>query len=234
MSGDDLHLNALLARLPADEFTRLAPRLEQVDMDVRDELYRYQESMPAVYFPLTGIVSMVIQTDDRPAPVEVGTVGFEGMLGLPVFLGATASPTEAFCQVRGRLARLPVAGFREFLTRDGQLHALLHRYTQMMIVQLSQNVVCNLVHVVERRAARWLLTTSDRVRSERFSLTQDFLAQMLGVRRTTVSEVACRLQGEGLITYRRGELEVLDRTGLENTACECYRVIKSEFESLTS
>jgi CRP-like cAMP-binding protein len=232
MPEDELRLNSLLARLPADEFARLVPRLELVDLEVREELYRFREPMPAVYFPLTAVVSMLTRTGGRPAPVEVATVGFEGMVGLPVFLGAAVSPTDACSQVPGRAARLPVAGFRDVLAQDGQLHAVLHRYTQTVIVQLSQNVACNLVHVVEQRAARWLLTTGDRMRGHRFPLTQDFLAQMLGVRRSTVSAVAGKLQTDGLITYRRGELEILDRDRLEDTACECYRIIKDEFDSL--
>jgi CRP-like cAMP-binding protein len=233
VSEDEYRLNTLLARLPAEEFLRLAPRLEPADLRVRDQLYRYREPMSAVYFPLTAVVSMVTHTAGRHAPVEIGTVGFEGMVGLPAFLGVTTSPTAAFCQIPGRVAGLPIARFGEFLTQDGRLHAMLHRYTHTMIAQLSQNVVCNMVHLVEQRAARWLLTCGDRVRSDRFPLTQEFLAQMLGVRRSTVSEVASKLQSDDLITYQRGELEILDRPRLRDTACECYHVIKAEFDGLT-
>ena len=154
------------------------------------------------------------------------------MVGLPLFLGVTTSPTAAFCQIPGRAARLSARDLAEFLSGDGRLHSLLHRYTQTTMAQLSQNVVCNSAHTAEQRAARWLLTSSDRVRSDRFLLTQEFLAQMLGVRRPTVSEVASKLQADGLISYSRGTITITDRPRLTNVACDCYRVIKEEFDTI--
>lgn len=166
-------------------------------------------------------------------PVEVATIGHEGFVGLPVYLGATTSPQTAFCQVPGETACVEVDDFRRVLTRDGVLHALLGRYTQAVMVQISQNVVCNRSHPVEQRMARWLLTTQDRVERNEFPMTQEFLAQMLGVHRPTVSDTAQRIQANGSIRYSRGVITVIDRNRLEHTACDCYRVVKAEFDALT-
>jgi CRP-like cAMP-binding protein len=191
-----------------------------------------RELIAEVHFPLSSVYSMVALADHQHPQVEVATIGYEGMVGLPLFLGATTSPNTAFAQVAGRAAILSAADFRDFLATDGALHSLLHRYTQTSLVQVSQNVVCNTVHSTEKRAARWLLTTGDRVRSDTFPLTQDFLAQMLGVRRQTVSESASRLQADGLIQYTCGIVTIADRAALEAGACECYRIIRDEFEQL--
>jgi CRP-like cAMP-binding protein len=170
-----------------------------------------RELIAEVHFPLSSVYSMVALADHQHPQVEVATIGYEGMVGLPLFLGATTSPNTAFAQVAGRAAILSAADFRDFLATDGALHSLLHRYTQTSLVQVSQNVVCNTVHSTEKRAARWLLTTGDRVRCDTFPLTQDFLAQMLGVRRQTVSESASRLQADGLIQYTCGIVTIADR-----------------------
>jgi CRP-like cAMP-binding protein len=229
---DELRLNALLAGLPPAEFDRLCPLLEVVDVELRREVQRRREPVTEVHFPLSSVYSMVALTEEERVQVEVATIGSEGMVGLPLFLGATASPNTVFVQVAGRAAVLSAADLSDFLARDGALHGLLHRYTQTSLVQVSQNVVCNNAHSVEQRAARWLLTTADRVRSDRFPLKQDFLAQMLGVRRQTVSESAGRLQADGLITYTRGVVTIADRPALEATACECYLIIRHEFDQV--
>lgn len=227
---DELRLNALLAALPGPEFDRLRTLLKVVDVELRQDVFRWREPISEVHFPLSAVYSMVALTPQDRVQVEVATIGFEGMVGLPLFLGATASPNTVFAQVPGRAATLSAADFRDFLATDGALHGLLHRYTQTSLVQVSQNVVCNSTHSAEQRAARWLLTTGDRVRRDTFPLTQDFLAQMLGVRRQTVSESASRLQADGLIQYSRGIVTISDRPSLEDTACECYRIIRFEFE----
>jgi CRP-like cAMP-binding protein len=154
------------------------------------------------------------------------------MVGLPVYLGATTTPQASFCQVSGDTVRLDADDFRQALARDGGLHALLNRFTQATMVQVGQNVVCNRSHSTEVRMARWLLTTRDRVGREEFPLTQEFLAQMLGVHRPTVSDTAQRIQAEGLIRYRRGVITIVDRDSLERKACECYRIVKAEFDDL--
>jgi CRP-like cAMP-binding protein len=229
--GDELRQNALLAQLPGPEFERLAPLLRVVDTDLRHQVYEPRSLIDAVWFPLTAVFSMVALADDRVV-VEVGTVGYEGVLGLPLFLGSPTSPNAAFCQVQGRSAVLAAADLRDFLVQDGDLHRLLHRYTQTTMVQMAQNVVCNSTHSTVQRAARWMLMTADRVRSADFPLTQEFLGQMLGVRRPAVSEAAGRLQADGLIRYSRGRMTVVDRSGLEDVSCSCYGVLRAEFDAL--
>jgi CRP-like cAMP-binding protein len=164
--------------------------------------------------------------------IEVATVGREGMVGLPLFLGATSSPNSAFCQIAGRSLRLSARAFGEVLAADGALHRQIHRFVQATMVQLAQNVACNRLHTAEQRASRWLLMTQDRVGENEFLLTQEFLAQMIGVRRATVSAVASALQRDGLIRYSRGQITVIDRGRLEASACECYGVVRAEFDAL--
>lgn len=226
--------NMLLAGLPGSELEVLAPQLELLDVELRHNVYEPRRPIEHVYFPLTSVFSMVATTPDERTTVEVGTIGFEGFVGLPLFLGSSVSPHASFCQIAGRAARLSSADLHDFLAQDGHLHRLLHRFTQTTMVQLSQNVACNQAHNTEQRAARWLLTTSDRMRSDRFLLTQEFLAQMLGVRRSTVSEVAGRLQADGLVEYRRGNVRVVDRPGLLRVTCPCYGIVKAEFDALTA
>jgi len=177
------------------------------------------------------VFSLVAVTNDR-AVVEVATIGREGMVGLPLFLGAVSSPHPAFCQIAGTAARLSTGDFRDALSFDGGLHKALSRLSQATMVQIAQNVVCNNAHSTQQRAARWLLTTRDRVARDEFLLTQQFLGQMLGVRRPTVSEVAGRLQAEGLIRYSRGQLTITDRERLRKASCDCYAVVKAEFDAL--
>jgi CRP-like cAMP-binding protein len=228
--SDELYDNALLANLPPSEFEVLRPSLEAVDMGIRHPVYQPRRPIEHVYFPLSSVFSMVATAGEDRVVVEVGTIGYEGMVGLPLFLGAPSSPHAAFCQIAGRAARLSAVDLHEFLAEDGELHRLLHRYTQTTMVQLSQNVACNQTHTTEQRTARWLLTTADRVRSNTFLLTQEFLGQMLGVRRPTVSEVASQLQADGLIEYTRGRIRILDRPALVRVACDCYLIVKAEFD----
>jgi CRP-like cAMP-binding protein len=173
----------------------------------------------------------VAETEGEPQ-VEVATIGREGMAGLPAFLGVSASPNDVFSQVPGTALRLPAQHLRTVLVTDGVLHRQLYRYIQAMIVNLSQNVACNRLHTTEERAARWLLMTADRVDSLQFPLTQEFLAQMLGVRRATVSLTAGQLHSAGLISYSRGVITIDDRAGLEAAACECYGILREEFDRL--
>lgn len=182
-----------------------------------------------MYFPLASVFSVVGMADERVL-VEVATVGREGMVGLPVFLGAASTPHAAFCQISGAAVKITAHGLRQVLADDGALHQALNRYTQATMVQIAQNVVCSSTHVTAQRAARWLLTTRDRVGGEEFELTQEFLGQMLGVRRQTASEIARHLQAEGLIRYRRGNVTIADGPGLERAACSCYAVVKAEFD----
>lgn len=231
MAEPDLRRNAILAQLPDSEFSALRPNLHIEQTEIRHSAYQPGESISHVYFPLTSVFSLVAVADGKIV-VEVATVGYEGIVGLPVYLGAASSPQAAFCQVAGAAARIAVADFRPALHRDGSLHALLNRFTQATMVQMAQSVVCNSTHSTEARMARWLVTTRDRVGSDEFLLTQEFLAQMLGVQRPTVSETAQRLQAQGNIRYSRGAMTIVDRQALERTACDCYRIVKAEFDDL--
>jgi CRP-like cAMP-binding protein len=231
LSKDEFRRNAILAQLPDEEFVALEPQLCVEQTEIKRPAYEPGKPITDIVFPLTSVFSLVAMADGR-IQLEVATVGHEGMVGLPVYLGAVSTPQAAFCQVPGDSARLSVGAFRQALSRDGTLHALLNRFTQATMVQVSQNVVCNRSHPTEVRMARWLLTTADRVGSDEFPLTQEFLAQMLGVHRPTVSETAQRIQSEGLIRYRRGTMTIADRDSLERKACECYHIVKAEFDDL--
>jgi CRP-like cAMP-binding protein len=229
MSEAQLQRNAILAKLPEREFARIQQRLEVVEAEIRQQVHQPGKPIKDVYFPLSSVFSMVAMAEERVV-VEVGTIGLEGMVGLPLFLGAASSPHASFCQVPGLAARLAADDLRQALIGDGVLHRELSRFTQATIVQIAQNVVCNSSRSADQRAARWLLTTQDRVGREEFPLTQQFLAQMLGVRRPTVSETASRLQSQGLIHYSRGVITIADRPALEQLVCECYRIVKAEFD----
>jgi CRP-like cAMP-binding protein len=223
--------NRLLASLPRPEQERLGSHLQLVDLGLRDLVYEVDQPIGDVYFPLDCVVSEVAQVDDD-VPIEIGTTGSEGMVGLPAFLGATTSPTRAFCQVPGQALRMDLAALHRFLADGSALHDLLLRYAQAVIVSLAHNVACNRIHTTEERCARWLAQTHDRVGGDVFPMTQDFLAQMLGVRRATVSLSARVLQQAGLIRYTRGRITVLDGEGLHAAACTCYDTVRREFANL--
>ncbi|OBG17927.1 MULTISPECIES: Crp/Fnr family transcriptional regulator [Mycobacterium avium complex (MAC)] len=231
MNEDPFRRNAILNQLPDSEYAQLRPDLQLEHAQMKQTAYWPGGSISEVYFPLSAVYSLVAGTD-RGMAVEVATIGKEGFVGLPVYLGASSSPQTAFCQIPGDTAHLSTERFRQALSRDGALHALLSRFTQATMVQVSQNVVCNRSHPAEMRMARWLLTTQDRVGdSNEFTITQEFLAQMLGVHRPTVSETAQKIQAAGLIHYRRGVITIIDRQGLHDKACDCYDIVKAEFDS---
>lgn len=223
--------NKLLAALPKTEYQRLLPNLEPVSLSFKHLLYECNEPIEYVYFLNNCVVSLVRVMEDGGV-VEVATIGNEGMAGLPVLLGATYSPNETFVQVPGDALRMQVDVFKREVTPGSPLHNLLLCYTQALMNMLAQSVACNRLHSIEERCCRWLLLTRDRVNSNEFPLTQEFLAQMLGVRRASVSEVAAILQKAGLIRYHRGKMMILNREGLERGSCECYQIIKKEFEHL--
>ena len=225
--------NNLLASLPKEEYKRLLPQLETVSLSLKQHLYRLNEPIEYVYFPNSGVVSVVSFLKDGRI-VEVATVGNEGMIGTPILLGVDRILAETFVQIPGDGLRMKVDVFRREVPLGSPLHSLLLRYTQTLMNHLMQSVVCNQMHSVEERCCRWLLLTQDRVESDEFPLTQEFLAQMLGVRRATVSVVAATLQRVGLIRYHRGKIKVLDRQGLEAGSCECYQVVKQEYIRLLS
>jgi CRP-like cAMP-binding protein len=224
---DSLPRNRLLAALTAEEQLSLLPHLERMDLPIKYPFYEPNQPISHVYFLVGGVGSLLMLGQHGEA-VEVSTVGNEGMIGLPVFLGADSTPGMAFMQVPDAGLRMPVTAFRQQVTPGTRLHLLLRRYTQTLMVQMAQGVACNRLHTIEQRAARWLLQTRDRVGANTFPLTHEFLAQMLGVRRAGVSEVAAALQADGLITYTRGIMTILDHAGLERHACECYHIIQDE------
>lgn len=224
--------NALLNPLPEQEYELLAERLEIVEMDGRELLFEADTSIEHVYFPLDALCSLVTDTGQNTM-VEVGAIGNEGLLGIPVFLGAPTSPNTAYCQVPGQMARMSAEALREVLPRTPTLGDRLRLFSNVMMAQLSQNAGCNRSHNAEQRCARWLLLTADRVGRDRFDLTHEFLAQMLGVRRATVSETAQSLAEAGLIRYHRGTMTILDRAGLTERSCPCYEALRSQLKQLT-
>jgi CRP-like cAMP-binding protein len=222
--------NRLLVSLPRDEHDRLLPHLEKVSLPLRTILYEANGPIAHVFFPLTGVISQVIV--DGGFTLEVGISGSEGIVGTPVFLESDRSPTRAIAQIPGEALRMEAKVFTKEMRRRGPLHDLVQRYTQTMINQISQSIVCNHRHSVEKRMCRWLLMSHDRVGADKFQLTHEFLAQMLGVRRPTVTAVAGTLQKAGLISYHRGTIAVIDRKGLEGTSCKCYEVVARELDRL--
>jgi len=219
--------NRLLAALPKKEYLRLLPELEQVPLTFGDVLYEPGDAISHVYFPDNGIISLLSRVESRKL-LEVGIVGSEGVAGLPAVLGLRPSLNRGLVQSGGTAKRMKAAALRREFKRDGALQRLLHRYLHSLLTQISQSAVCNRFHTVDARLARWLLMTHDRVGSDDFRLTQEFLSNMLGVRREAVSKAAGALQKRGFVNYSRGHITVLSRAGLEAATCQCYRVIRDE------
>ena len=224
--------NRLLAALPKEEYERLLPKPEPISLNFKEVLYQPNEPIQYVYFVNHGVVSLLTIMEDGTV-VEIATVGNEGMAGLPVFLGGDTIPYNAMVQIPGDAVRMKTDVFKDLVNQGSSLHGLLQRYTQALLNQISQSAACNRVHSIEERCCRWLLMTRDRVDSDNFPLTQEFLSQMLGVRRPSVSVVASILQKAGLIGYQRGRMTILDRHGLEAASCECYQLVKQEFDRLS-
>lgn len=210
----------------------MSAELERVELPERTVLYEPDAAITHIYFPETAICSITATVDALGASAELATVGREGMLGLPVFLDAGRVPNRAVCQIPGASTRMQSDVFREVVDECPAFHTLLHRYTQALFVQVTRSAACDHMHTVEQRCARWLLVTEDRVGSAEFRLTQEMLAQMLAVRRPSVTVAAGILQRAGLISYHRGRITIRDRRGLEATSCGCYGVITREYARL--
>lgn len=225
--------NRLLDDLPARAQSRLRPRLERHEGRVKRLLLDRGAEITAVYFPVDAVVSVLTSVEDASG-VEIATIGNEGMVGSPLFLGSSFIPAREFAQVQvpGTLLRLNAQILRQEVRSDGPLRDVIQRYVQALVSQISQQVACNGRHTVEQRCGRWLLLTHDRVGTDEFPLTHEFLSQMLGVRRASVTLAAGALQNAGLIQYRRGQITIRDRAGLEESTCECYQVIRDEFDRL--
>ena len=205
----------------------MLPHLEQLEVAVRHEVFDANRPIAHVYFPQSCVISVHTRMRDGVA-VEIAAVGRVGMVGLPIFLGGQTTPATAFCQISGSSLRMEADAFRAAVAVSPGLNAVLLRYTQALVTRVSQSAACNRVHSIEQRCARGLLSTHDSVDGEFFELTQEFLAEMLGVRRPRVSVAAGILQGAGLIRYSRGRVHIVDRAGLESASCECYGVIARE------
>ena len=230
----ELHVrgtNRLLSMLQNAGEARMLRRLEQLHLKRKDSLYRPDVPITHAYFPLTGVASLVVDMADGPS-IEVGTMGNEGMVGMPLVLGSDRSPTHAYVQIAGEFMRMPAADFSAELARDRTFADVTRRYAQGFFAQVAQSTACLRFHTVEQRLCRWILTCHDRVGQDRVELTQEFLAVMLGVQRPSVTLAATALQKKGLIRYRRGVIDVVNRLDLEETACECYGIVRREFERL--
>lgn len=225
--------NQLLAALPVEERERLLPSLKRVPLTLGDVIYEQDERIRYVYFPTSGVVSILCITDDG-ASIEAGTIGKEGMAGITVFLGVDSSPNRAMVQVEGEALRMKAKVFREIAGRRDRFHDLLHLYTYALMTQMSLSVACNRFHNVEKRLARWLLMMHDRTQVDEFKFTQELISRMIGTRRPHVSTAANTLHNAGLIRNGRGKIDILDRDGLAQVACECYLEARKKFDGLFS
>ena len=223
--------NHLLAALPAAEWQRWLPQLEWVEMPLGQVLYESGTTLSHVYFPLTAIVSLLYVMENG-ASAEIAVVGNEGIVGISLFMGGESTPSRAVVQSAGHGFRLNAQTMKDEFNRAGPVLHLLLRYTQALITQMAQTAVCNRHHSLDQQLCRWLLLSLDRLQGNDLVMTQELIANMLGVRREGVTEAALKLQKVGLISYARGHISVLDRAGLEQRTCECYAVVKKEYDRL--
>jgi CRP-like cAMP-binding protein len=223
--------NHLLALLPADTFERLRPHLQGVPLPLGWSVYESGDRMQHVFFPTEGIVSLLSVMQNGNS-AEIAVTGSEGLVGISLFMGGQSTTSRAIVQSAGQAYRLPAAVMLEEFERGGDLQYFVLRYTQALITQMTQTAVCNRHHTVDQQLCRWLLLSLDRLPGDELDMTQELIANMLGVRREGVTEAAQRLQSAGLIRYRRGHIKVLDRPGIMLRVCECYEVVKHETDRL--
>jgi CRP-like cAMP-binding protein len=226
-----MHRNHLLAALPAEVQERLLPRLGLINLPLGKVIYEPGAALRYVYFPIDSIVSLVYVTASG-ASAELAMVGNEGLIGVAVFMGGDTTPNRAVVQSAGVAYRLPVQRLKDEFNRHGEMLGLMLRYTQSLITQMAQTAVCNRHHSIEQQLCRWFLLSLDRLSGNELIMTQELIANMLGVRREGVTEAAGKLQKQGAIEYRRGHITVLDRAKLETSCCECYAVVKKETDRL--
>ncbi len=225
------HQNHLLDALPAGDYDRVASHLELIPLRLGEVLYKPGVQLRYVYFPTTSIISLLYVMEDG-ASAEIAVIGNEGMLGISLFMGGDTTPSSAVVQSAGHGFRLKAELLKDEFGRFGPTMHLLLRYTQALITQMAQTAVCNRHHSVDQQLCRWLLLSLDRLQANELTMTQELIANMLGVRREGVTEAAGKLQRAGLIRYLRGTITVIDRPGLEARCCECYQVVKTEFDRL--
>jgi CRP-like cAMP-binding protein len=221
--------NRLLAALPREEYERLSPHLELVRLAPGKILYNAGDIARYAYFPKGGMLSL-LSTTEGGRTIEVGMIGNEGMTGIPIILRSEVAPYQVMVQLAGNALRIRGDALRAEFNRGGRLQDLLLRYAHALLIQVAQSAACNRFHTVEERLCRWLLVSRDRVHTDVIHLTQEFLSHMLGVPRTSVTMIAGKLQGQGLIRYSRGKIVILDRPAMEAASCECYRLVREEIK----
>jgi CRP-like cAMP-binding protein len=223
--------NHLLAALPQEEYERILPHLGRVSFKLGEVVYESGGQMDYIYFPTTTIISLLYVMENGSS-AEMGMAGNEGLVGVALFMGGNTMPNRAVIQRAGGVVRMTAKVLRDEFARGGAFQRLLLRYTQALLTQMSQTAVCNRLHTIEQQLCRWLLLSHDRMEADELVVTQEMIANMLGVRREGVTAAAGRLQEQGLISYVRGRIRILDRPGLEATVCECYKVVKDEYDRL--
>ncbi len=223
--------NLLLSLLPDPELDALIEDAEIIRPALREIFFELRDPIDRVLFPLTGMASLVTVLKDGTS-LEAMTVGYEGFVGLPLFHGLKTSPVKAMCQIEGEFYSIPAKSFKDVLARAPMLHSLLHRYSQFASEVLTQSAACNAMHLIEQRCARWLLTTSDSIGKTKFNLTQEFLSQMLAVRRPGVTVAMGGLERQGLISHRYGIVDIIDVEGLKKVSCECYQTVRDRQREL--
>jgi CRP-like cAMP-binding protein len=224
--------NRILAALPREEYECLAPHLEEVQLAIGTILYDFDDPITHVYFPNNDTIGSLLSTTERDTAVEIGVTGSEGILGFSVLMGLETTPHRVLIQIPGTALKIKSGIIRREFKQGRHLHDMVLRYVHALFTQASQTAVCNRLHPVEARLARWLLTVRERVEADDFPITHDFMARMLGANRATVSLTAATIQQAGYIRYTRGKLTVLDIEGLENVSCECYRMVKTRYEDI--
>jgi CRP-like cAMP-binding protein len=231
MSDRDIRTNRLLTLLSNDDYERLRPHFALVDLECKKALYEAGRPIERVYFPVEGVASLVIAMKDGAA-AEVGTVGSEGLIGLPIVFGDRHAPSTMYVQVPGRALSMDAGAFRDAIEQSPTLKIIALRYAHAFFNHVAQSAACAHLHNLEQRCCRWLLLTRDRMPSNSFLLTQEFLGMMLGVQRTSVTLAMGKLQREGLLRYSRGHVTLVDVKALHDRACECYRISRAEFDRL--
>jgi CRP-like cAMP-binding protein len=230
MTNQPRPANKILTSLPADEFEQLRSKLRPVNFPIGEILYMPEQKIEYAYFVNRGVVSLLAALEDG-ATVEAGVIGPEGVAGIAVVLGASSTPNQSLTQSDVETSRISATDLVAEFRKGGKLRDLMLRFVHTMFTQVTQTAACNRLHTLDQRLARWLLMVQDRVNDRQFTLTQEFLSRMLGVRRAGVSVAANELRQTGLIDYRRGDIVILDRQGLEGVCCECYQIVKHEYDS---
>jgi CRP-like cAMP-binding protein len=224
--------NRILSALSREEYERLAPHLEEVPLSLGLILYDFDAPITHIYFPNNDTLGSLLSTTERDSAIEIGVTGSEGVLGFSALMGLDRTPHRVLVQIPGTAWKIKTSVIRKEFKQGGRLHDLILRYVHAIFTQASQTAVCNRLHPVEARLARWLLTVRERVETAEFPITHDFMARMLGANRATVSLTAATIQQAGFITYKRGKLTILNQEGLEDVACECYGIVKKRYEDI--